>query len=106
MAKVSSITGLKAVNYSAAHAGKVFTSLDQIVAEATEHEDKYFGGKSILFHTRSANIAGHEIVIKIKTRVRIDEIYFSDFPNYQLYFDLPFFQSKNRQQTIVETASS
>lgn len=44
MKKVSQMTGIKAVNYSVVHAGKTFADLDQIIAEATEHEDRYFGG--------------------------------------------------------------
>lgn len=44
MTKVTQTTGIKAVNYSVVHDGKTFKSLDQIIAEATEHEDRYFGG--------------------------------------------------------------
>jgi len=48
MEKVSSITGLKVVNRSVVHKGKVFTTLDDIVSEVTEHEDRYQGGIVII----------------------------------------------------------
>ncbi|KAK3732015.1 hypothetical protein QZH41_016886 [Actinostola sp. cb2023] len=86
MEKVSSITGLKVVNHSVVHKGKVFTTLDDIVSEVTEHEDRYEG--VIVFHVEE----GKSLPKKVKYTIRLPH---KDWMTDRTY---PKFQSTGARQ--------
>lgn len=44
MTRVSSIIGIKATDKSKVHKGKTFSTVDDVISEAAEHEDVYMGG--------------------------------------------------------------
>ncbi|KAK3753339.1 hypothetical protein QZH41_015277 [Actinostola sp. cb2023] len=80
MEKVSSITGFKVVNRSVVHKGKVFTTLDDIVSEVTEHEDRYQG--VIVFDVEE----GKSLPKKVKYTIRLPHKDWKTdrtYPNFQ-----------------------
>ncbi|XP_031561453.1 ATP-binding cassette sub-family A member 3-like [Actinia tenebrosa] len=92
MRKVSQTTGIKAVNYSVVHGEKEFTSLDQIIAEATEHEDRYFG--VVVFDLNK----GDPLPKKVKYSIRLSHSSAGDRKTWLTERTYPNFQTRGARK--------